>query len=44
MMANIRFLLIATFYVAPIWSKYLLVKLDDVKEPKIEGLDAQGKH
>ena len=36
MMANIHLLLVATFHVAPIWSRYLLVQLEDTNGPLIE--------
>ena len=36
MIANIVLLLVATFHVAPLLSKYLLVQLEDANEPIIE--------
>ena len=42
MMANIGLLLVATFHVVPIWSRYLLVQLEDTYGPLIEPPDAHG--
>ena len=42
MMVNICLLLVATFHVAPMWSRYLLVQLEDISGPLIEPPDAHG--
>ena len=42
MMVNICLLLVATFHVAPMWSRYLLVQLEDTYGPLIEPPDAHG--
>ena len=41
-MVNICLLLVATFHVAPMWSRYLLVELEDTHGPLIEPPDAHG--
>ena len=42
MKTNICLLLVATFHVAPMWSRYLLVQLEDIYGPLIEPPDAHG--
>ena len=42
MMVNICLLLVATFHAAPMWSRYLLVQLEDTYGPLIEPPDVYG--
>ena len=43
MMVNICLLLVATFHVGQIWSKYLLLQLEGANKPLLEAVEPQGK-